>query len=103
MSYVAGTVFNHVQAFQNVSIGYAAAAVGEHHVLAGAGFNSGPNGVSFAPMRPITEDFQRNSGRQLGRRHRGLSGGLGGLVAAAVIDDDNLTFEVVALQEYRCG
>ena len=97
VGYVAVIVFEQIEASHGVFVWDTEAGVCEHCVVAGRGLHSCSNGVALASMRLVTEDFER-----YGRRDFCFFGYLGGIVAAAVVDDNDFSFEIVAIEEL-CG
>ncbi len=89
---VANAVFQHLQAGQYVVIGHAAAAVGEHHVVADRVGHARADGSAFAA---VGLQAKHAAGDADGR---GDFPGLGGsAVLAAVVNDDDLAGHVVVL------
>ncbi len=91
---VADAVLQHLQARQYVMIGHAAAAVGEHDVVADGVGHAGANGSAFAA---VGVQAKYAAGDADGRGD--FPGFFGGAVLAAVVNDDDLAGDVVILEK----
>jgi len=94
VGYIAGIVFEQIESSQSVFVWNTQAGVRKHGVVAGGGLHSCSNGVALAAMRLVTEDFERYGWWDLG-----ALGNLGGIVAAAIVNNDDFAFEIVAIEE----
>jgi len=91
---VACSVSQQIEPPHRILVGHARAAVGEHDVLAAGGVDARADAVPLAPVLFVANDVELHVGRNLD-----FPRGFGGVVAAAVIDDDDLSGELVMLQE----
>ena len=91
---VAGSVLQHLQPRQYVVVGYAGAAVCEHHVVADGVGHAGANGAPFAE---VGVQAKHATGDADGRGD--FFGFGGGAVLAAVVNDDDLAGHIVFLEK----
>ena len=87
---------DHVQPVQDIVIRHAAAAVGEHDVVADRLSHARADGAALAAIGLKAED---PAGNAHGRRD--LLGGGGGVVLSSVVDDDDLARDMVVPEKGR--
>ena len=98
MGDVARAVLEHFEPLEGIAIGDAQSAIGEHDVLPFGRFHPRPDGVPRTAVLFIANHVQLDTGGDIDG-----SGGLGRMIHAAVINDDDFAFHVMGLQKARCG